>query len=86
MKKPLIKNTMHLARVMTYLEAGKAQVTIGNSREYQSKLEKFDLLCQEAGYESPLYAIYKKNRAKIMAKGARKNAKSRLAGLMSGGK
>lgn len=82
MKKQLIKNTMQLAQIMTLIESGKSQVKIGDAREFMSKLEKLDLLIQENGCESPLYAIYKKNKAKIMGKGVSKNAKVKLAKMM----
>lgn len=83
MKKQLIKNTMQLAQIMTLVESGKSQVKIGDAREFMSKLEKLDLLIQESGHESPLYAIYKKNRKRIREKGVRKASGKLLAGLFA---
>jgi len=86
MKKQLIKNTMELAQIMTLIETGKSQVKIGDARELVSKLSKLDLAIQEAGYESPLFAIYKKNKKRIMEKGVRKNAQAKISAMMGSAK
>lgn len=82
MSKAIIKNSMELARIMTIVEAGKSQIKHGDAKELFAKLEKFDLLVQEAGYESPLVTIANKNATKIHNQGIRKNAENKLAGFL----